>query len=191
MEPILVIDNYDSFVHNLVHYLEKAGADVDVYRNDRISTERALQWQRILLSPGPGLPGEAGVMAELIERAAGERDILGVCLGHQAIGEVHGARLSNLEGVIHGKSTRAELETDSYLFQDIPERFEIGHYHSWVLDEASLGEDFLVTVRDEDGSVMGIEHRELPLAGVQFHPESVLTPNGYRIIENWLHRKST
>ncbi len=188
MEPILVIDNYDSFVHNLVHYLEKAGARVEVRRNDRIDLDTVDRWDRVLLSPGPGLPKDAGIMPELIRRYGRTKDIFGVCLGHQAIAEAFGLRLRNLDRVIHGEPTEAHVLGSDPLFQGIPDPFEIGHYHSWVVDDEGVGTSFEVTVRDADGSVMGIRHREYALNGVQFHPESVLTPHGYRIIENWLKR---
>ncbi len=186
MERVLVIDNYDSFVHNLVHYLEQQGAEVDVYRNDRISLDAALKYERILLSPGPGLPKDAGIMPDLLKRLEKDQKLLGVCLGHQALVEAMGGGLKNLERVVHGEATTAFLEGSHPLFKELPERFEIGHYHSWVLDEASLPEVLEVTVRDVNGDVMAVSHRSLPYAGVQFHPESVLTPNGMQIIRNWL-----
>lgn len=191
MEPILVIDNYDSFVHNLVHYLEKAGAEVEVRRNDRVSLEEVDRWDRILLSPGPGLPKDAGIMPKLIQRYAREKDIFGVCLGHQAIAEAFGLKLRNLERVVHGEPTRARPLGHDLLYEGIPNPFEIGHYHSWVVDETGVENSFEITVRDSDGSIMGIRHRDLTLNGVQFHPESVLTPHGYRIIENWLKGRTS
>jgi anthranilate synthase component 2 len=186
MERVLVIDNYDSFVHNLVHYLEHQGAEVDVYRNDRISLEEALRYERVLLSPGPGLPKDAGIMPALLKRLGKEQKLLGVCLGHQALVEAMGGGLKNLERVVHGEATTAFLEGKHPLFEELPEQFEIGHYHSWVLDEASLPGSLEVTVRDQNGDVMGVAHRDLPYSGVQFHPESVLTPTGMQIIRNWL-----
>ena len=186
MERVLVIDNYDSFVHNLVHYLEDQGAEVDVYRNDRIVLDDALRYELILLSPGPGLPKDAGIMPELLKRLGQEQKLLGVCLGHQALVEAMGGGLKNLERVVHGEATTAFQEGHHPLFEEVPEQFEIGHYHSWVLDEASLPDTLEVTVRDQNGEVMGVAHRSLPYSGVQFHPESVLTPTGMQIVRNWL-----
>jgi anthranilate synthase component 2 len=185
MERVLVIDNYDSFVHNLVHYLEKQGLEADVCRNDKIAVEEALKYERILLSPGPGIPQDAGIMPELLKKVNGGHKVLGVCLGHQALVEAMGGGLKNLSRVVHGEATTAFIEDPHPIFKELPERFEIGHYHSWILDEEKLPDVLQVTIRDENGDVMGVAHKEHPYIGVQFHPESVLTPYGMNIIRNW------
>lgn len=184
MDRILVLDNYDSFVHNLVHYLEMHDVEVDLFRNDRISAKEALAYERILLSPGPGLPKDAGIMPELVRGLGPEHQVLGVCLGHQALAEGFGGTLKNLERVIHGESTIARRVKECPLFDGAPEAFEIGHYHSWVVDE--VPGSFDVTVRDEDDAIMAIAHKERSYFGVQFHPESVLTPEGPSLVRNWL-----
>ncbi len=188
MSKILVLDNYDSFTYNLVHYLEKFTDDpVEVYRNDKIELEAVEQYDKIVLSPGPGLPGEAGIMPALIERYAREKSILGVCLGHQAIAEAFGGKLRNLDRVIHGEATQASLtNVKDPLYEGLTSPFPIGHYHSWVVDRKGFPEDLLVTVEDEVNDIMGLIHKEFGLRGVQFHPESVLTETGERIISNWL-----
>lgn len=183
---ILVLDNYDSFTYNLVHAVEKIiDADVDVFRNDEISPENAVQYERVILSPGPGLPANAGIMNELIQRYSSSIAILGVCLGHQAICEVFGGSLCNLDKVYHGVSSTLKVVKDDALFSGLPEHFEIGHYHSWVaeLPENSALE---VTAVDSDSRIMAVRHKSLNIRGVQFHPESVLTPLGEKILENWI-----
>lgn len=186
---ILVLDNYDSFVYNLVHMLRELGENPAIFRNDKIALEEVANYDKILLSPGPGIPEEAGVMLDLIREYAHNKSILGVCLGHQAIGEAFGAKLYNLPEVLHGISSENQLtwEYDT-LFEDIVSPFKIAHYHSWVIDEKSLTEDIplKITGRDLKGNIMSILHEKYAVRGVQFHPESILTENGKKIIENWL-----
>ncbi|MEP6260848.1 MAG: aminodeoxychorismate/anthranilate synthase component II [Gillisia sp.] len=183
---VLVIDNYDSFVYNLVHYLEELDCKVTVRRNNEISLEEVAQFDRILLSPGPGIPEEAGMLKAIIKEFAPSKSILGVCLGQQAIGEVFGGKLINLETVYHGVATKViKNVTDEALFNGIDKEFEVGRYHSWVVDN-NLPNCLEATSFDENGQVMSLRHREYDVRGVQFHPESVLTPNGKLMIKNWI-----
>jgi anthranilate synthase component 2 len=188
MKKILVIDNYDSFTYNLVHYIGKiSDSPVEVYRNDEISLEKISCYDKILLSPGPGIPVEAGICLDLIREYAPKKSILGVCLGHQAIGEAFGGRLINLNKVYHGVSSKINIITaNDRLYLGIPRQFEAGRYHSWIIDSKSLPECLEVTCYDEEGLIMGISHRKYDVRGVQYHPESVLTENGLAIIKNWL-----
>lgn len=187
MIPVAVIDNYDSFTYNLVHYLEAAGATVTVFRNDDFALHELEAFHKILLSPGPGLPCEAGLLLDVIRAFARTKSILGVCLGLQAIGEVYGGQLSNLGKVQHGKATQTHiLVANEPLFEGLPQSFTVGRYHSWVLDRASLPLELEVTAVDDAGVIMAICHKTLDVKGVQFHPESVLTPQGMAIISNWL-----
>ena len=186
---VLVLDNYDSFTYNLVHYLEEElGHAVDVYRNDAITLDQVADYDLVVLSPGPGVPADAGIMPALIKRYAGEKVIFGVCLGHQAIGEAFGARLHNLDQVHHGIETDMQrtLEDDE-LFAGVPRDFRAGRYHSWVIDPATLPEELEVTATDEVGGIMALRHREFPIFGVQFHPESIMTAHGRLMIKNLLH----
>ncbi len=186
---ILVFDNYDSFTYNLVHLVEHiTGGPVDVYRNDAIPLEQVNAYDKIILSPGPGIPSEAGLLLPLITRYGDSKSILGVCLGHQAIGEAFGGRIVNLKEVYHGVATPVTLDTDMDLFRGMPATIEAGRYHSWVVEEDGLPEDLQITARDERGYIMGLQHRRLDVCGVQFHPESVLTPYGEQILRNWLQR---
>jgi anthranilate synthase component II len=185
---ILVFDNYDSFTYNLVHLVEKiAGEKVDVFRNDQLPLERVRDYDKIILSPGPGLPSEAGLLLPLIETYASSKSILGVCLGHQAIAEVFGAKLHNLETVFHGVATEVFLQADAgYLLRGLPASFNAGRYHSWVVKEETLPGELIVTARDAAGNIMGIRHREWDVMGVQFHPESIMTEGGEVLLENFL-----
>ena len=183
---VLVIDNYDSFVYNLVHYLEDLDCEVTVRRNNEISLEEVAQYDKILLSPGPGIPDEAGLLKAIVKEFAATKSILGVCLVQQAIGEVFGGKLINLETVYHGVATKViKNVTDEALFNDIENEFEVGRYHSWVVD-SNLPTCLEATSFDENGQVMSLRHREYDVRGVQFHPESVLTPNGKLMIKNWV-----
>jgi anthranilate synthase component II len=186
---ILIIDNYDSFTYNLVHAIKKiSGLQVDVFRNDEIALEEIEKYDKIVLSPGPGLPNEAGLLLNIIKKYAPSKSILGVCLGHQAIGEAFGGRLHNMNRVIHGMATPVTLTpTKSSLFKELPETFDVGRYHSWIVEKEHLPECFEVTSYDENGNIMSMKHKEFDVEGVQFHPESVLTPLGEKIIENWLN----
>ncbi len=186
MKKILVIDNYDSFTYNLVHYLEDLDCEVSVYRNDEFDIDEISHFDKILLSPGPGIPDEAGLLKAVIAKYAPTKSILGVCLGQQAIGEVFGGTLSNLDKVYHGVATMVKTSVDDeLLFEGLGNEFEVGRYHSWVVD-ANLPDVLEATSFDENGQVMSLRHKTFDVRGVQFHPESVLTPNGKKILENWL-----
>ena len=189
MIKTVIIDNYDSFTYNLSHLLKELGADVTVVRNDRFRLEDLEQYDRIVLSPGPGIPSEAGLMPQVIKAYAGRKPILGICLGHQAIGEAFGARLLNIGNVVHGVATPAHITVQDYLFKGLPKDIEVGRYHSWVVDDKELPECLEVTSRSDDGYIMSLRHREFDIRGIQFHPESVLTPQGKIIINNWLNNK--
>ncbi len=186
MKKILVIDNYDSFTYNLVHYLEDLNCEVTVYRNDEFDIDEITVFDKILLSPGPGIPDEAGLLKEVIRKYGPTKSIFGVCLGQQAIGEVYGGTLSNLDKVYHGVATMVKtVVDDELLFEGLGSEFEVGRYHSWVVD-ANLPNVLEATSFDENGQVMSLRHRTYDVRGVQFHPESVLTPNGKKILENWV-----
>ena len=184
---VLVIDNYDSFTYNLVHYLEDLDCEVIVKRNDKFDLEEVGSFDKIVLSPGPGIPDEAGLLKPLIERYAATKSILGVCLGQQAIGEVFGGRIHNLDTVYHGVATKITLSVDDEnLFAGLDSSFEVGRYHSWVVD-ADLPDELEATSYDENGQVMSLRHKIFDVKGVQFHPESVLTPNGKQLLKNWIN----
>jgi anthranilate synthase component 2 len=189
MKKILVIDNYDSFTFNLVHYIRNlTNEKVDVFRNDKISLAGVEEYDRILLSPGPGIPVEAGICLDLIRQYGSSKSILGVCLGHQAIGEAYGGKLTNLEKVYHGVAMPVNIvATDDSLYEGVPGRFEVGRYHSWVVSREELPDCFRINSIDDDGIIMGISHKDYNVRGVQYHPESVLTENGMKIIGNWLN----
>jgi anthranilate synthase component 2 len=185
---ILVFDNYDSFTYNLVHLVEKiTHTKVDVFRNDQIALEKIKDYDKIILSPGPGIPGEAGLLLDVIKEYASTKSILGVCLGHQAIGEAFGGELKNLDTVFHGVATPCQLSTaNCELFKGLPEEIEVGRYHSWVIKDEGFPEVLEVTARDHNNYIMGLQHKTFDVQGVQFHPESVLTPDGEAILRNWL-----
>ncbi len=184
---ILVFDNYDSFTYNLVHLVKKLVNDpVYVYRNNEISLEQVKDYDKIILSPGPGIPEEAGLLLPLIKQYAAEKSILGVCLGHQAIGQAFGGSLRNLSTVYHGVATPVNLKGPNKLFEGLPGQIPVGRYHSWIINEDDFPETLSITARDENGYIMALEHKTLNVQGVQFHPESVLTPDGEKIIANWL-----
>ena len=186
---ILILDNYDSFTFNLVHYVEQFCNDLTVKRNDEITLEEVDAYDAVVLSPGPGLPKDAGIMLELIKRYASSKKILGVCLGHQAIGEAFGASLKNLDKVHHGVAIPINVEEAMEpLFKGMDNRFDTGRYHSWVIDKESLSDELEVTATDDEGEVMAFRHKHFDVCGVQFHPESLLTPEGLKIIENWVGR---
>jgi anthranilate synthase component 2 len=188
MPKILLIDNYDSFTFNLYHYLEELNEEgVEVMRNDKIDLDKVTDFQKIVISPGPGLPKQAGDLMKLLELYFEKKAILGVCLGQQAIAEHVGMKLKNLKEVVHGQSRQMEImEGVDSIFQGLPERFKVGRYHSWVIDPASFSADFKITAKDEQGNIMGIKHKKLPIEAVQFHPESILTEFGKEMIKNWL-----
>lgn len=185
---ILLLDNYDSFTYNLLHILRELGADTEVFRNDKITVEEAGRFDKILLSPGPGIPSEAGILLPLIERYAPEKSILGVCLGEQAIAEVFGARLENLSRVFHGVESQILITADDPLFEGLGNEITAGRYHSWVVSKEGFPSDVLeITAEDkEERMIMGIRHKRYDVRGIQFHPESLMTQSGSRIIENWL-----
>lgn len=188
MKNILVIDNYDSFTYNLVHYLEDLDCAVTVLRNDEFDIEEVEKYDKILLSPGPGLPSEAGLLKAVIQKYAATKSILGVCLGQQAIGEVFGGTLTNLEKVYHGVASKVTITaTDDTLFNGLENQIEVGRYHSWVISKEDFPEDLEITSIDENGEVMSIRHKLYDVKGVQYHPESVLTPYGKTILENWVN----
>ena len=188
MKKIAVIDNYDSFTYNLVHYLEDLNAGVSVYRNDEFELEELEKFDKILLSPGPGIPEEAGLLKVVISKYAESKSILGVCLGQQAIGEVFGGTLINLDKVFHGVATKVtKTVTDEALFDKLPNEFEVGRYHSWVVANKGFPDVLEITSVDESGQIMSLRHKTLDIRGVQFHPESVLTPFGKQILENWVN----
>ena len=187
MKKILVIDNYDSFTFNLVHYLEDLECDVTVLRNDKFELEDVQHFDKIVLSPGPGIPDEAGLLKAVIKRYAPSKSILGVCLGQQAIAEVFGGQLINLKEVFHGVHTDVNIcIDDEALFNGMDKTIEVGRYHSWVVDP-NLPEVLEATSVDENGQIMSLRHKEYDVKGVQFHPESVLTPNGKQLLENWIN----
>ena len=184
---VLVIDNYDSFTYNLVHYLEDLNCEVTVKRNDKLTLEEVNAFNKIVLSPGPGIPDEAGLLKEIIKTYAPTKSILGVCLGQQAIGEVFGGKIINLDTVFHGVATEVKVTVDDEsLFNGLEKEFPVGRYHSWVVD-ANLPEVLEATSFDENGQIMSLRHKFYDVRGVQYHPESVLTPNGKQILKNWIN----
>ena len=183
---IVIIDNYDSFTYNLSHLIKEAGAKVEVYRNDQFEMAQLEAFDKIVLSPGPGIPSEAGLLLDVIREYAGKKPILGVCLGHQAIGEVFGGKLENLSDVFHGVATEGSLLGNDYLFDGLPERITMGRYHSWVVSKNHFPQCLEITALSDEGQIMALKHKELDIHGIQFHPESVLTPMGIKIIENFI-----
>ena len=183
---IVIIDNYDSFTYNLSHLVKELGAEVSVVRNDEFELEALDAFDKIILSPGPGIPSEAGLLLEVIRHYAGRKPILGVCLGHQAIGEVFGGKLTNLSTVFHGVATEGTQLGNDYLFDGLPERITMGRYHSWVVDREGWPEALEVTALSDEGQVMALRHRKMDIHGSQFHPESVLTPDGRHMLENFI-----
>ncbi|MGI6232168.1 MAG: anthranilate synthase component II [Prevotella sp.] len=183
---IVIIDNYDSFTYNLAHLVRELGAEVSVYRNDQFTLNQLEPFDKIILSPGPGIPSEAGLLLDVIRHYAGRKSMLGVCLGHQAIGEVFGAKLTNLKEVYHGVATEGTQFGIDPIFKGLPKRIMMGRYHSWVVDRTGFPESLEVTAVSDDGQIMGLRHRNYDIHGIQFHPESVLTPMGKQIVKNWL-----
>jgi anthranilate synthase component II len=186
MKKILLIDNYDSFTYNLVHLIKSLGYEVDVKRNDAVTPEEADSYDKILLSPGPGIPSEAGLLIDIVKHCAPHKSILGVCLGHQAIGEVFGGTLVNLKEVHHGVASLINVTSDDILFEGLGINFEAGRYHSWAVSPENFPDALEVTALDDSGEIMALRHKRFDVKGVQFHPESVLTPLGAKIMENWL-----
>lgn len=186
---IVIIDNYDSFTYNLSHLVKELGAEVTVLRNDKFSIGDLAVYDKIILSPGPGIPEEAGLLLDVIRTYKDSKPMLGVCLGHQAIGEVFGARLTNLKEVYHGVQTEGTQLGNDPIFNGLPNRIKMGRYHSWVVDRDTIPSCLEVTALSDDGMVMALRHRQYNLHGIQFHPESVLTPDGRKIVENWIKEK--
>ena len=185
---IVIIDNYDSFTYNLSHLVKELGAEVTVYRNDKFEMSQLESFDKIILSPGPGIPCEAGFLLDVIRTYAGKKPILGVCLGHQAIGEVFGGKLTNLSSVFHGVATPSHITVRDYIFKGLPDAIEIGRYHSWVVDADTLPDCLEITSVSDEGYIMSMRHREYDIRGIQYHPESVLTPDGKTILKNWLEQ---
>ncbi|MBX2963453.1 MAG: aminodeoxychorismate/anthranilate synthase component II [Cyclobacteriaceae bacterium] len=184
---VLILDNYDSFTYNLVHIIREAGYDYDVFRNDKISLEAVDQYDKILLSPGPGIPDEAGIMKAVIRAYASAKSILGICLGHQGIAEVFGAVLYNIPVVLHGVTSEAIItDCDEILFHGLPRSFQVCHYHSWAVKSDTIPSELKITARNPEGMVMGLRHVTYDVKGLQFHPESIMTPEGPQMIRNWL-----
>lgn len=183
---VVIIDNYDSFTYNLSHLVKELGAEVTVVRNDQFHLEELEQYSKIILSPGPGIPSEAGLLLDVIRTYAGRKPILGVCLGHQAIGEVFGAKLENLSDVFHGVATPCHIVADDPIFSGLERDITIGRYHSWVVSREDLPDCLEVTAESDEGQIMALRHRELNVRGIQFHPESVLTPDGRKMLQNWM-----
>jgi anthranilate synthase component 2 len=183
---VAVIDNYDSFTYNLVHYLEDLNVEVTVFRNDEFELLDLEKFEKILLSPGPGIPDEAGLLKEVIKKYAPTKSILGVCLGLQAIGEIFGGKLSNLEKVYHGVATKIFIKEKDSIFNNLPNELYVGRYHSWVLSNKNLPIDLIITSTDENGQIMSLKHSVYDVRGVQFHPESILTVHGKQILKNWI-----
>ncbi|WP_396151126.1 anthranilate synthase component II [Flavobacterium sp.] len=186
MKKVVIIDNYDSFTYNLVHYLEDLNCQVTVYRNDEFELKELEKFDKILLSPGPGLPSDAGLLKQVITTYSNSKSILGVCLGLQAIAEIFGGKLLNLNKVHHGKSSEITIVSEDELFNGLPKNIQVGRYHSWVMDPDLIPEVLEVTSVDEEQQIMSIKHKHLDVKGVQFHPESILTPFGKEILTNWV-----
>ena len=184
---IVIIDNYDSFTYNLSHLVKEQGAEVQVLRNDQFELRALEAYDKIILSPGPGIPSEAGLLLDVIRTYAGKKPILGVCLGHQAIGEVFGARLENLTQVFHGVATPCQIVADDPIFEGLERTITVGRYHSWVVATDGLPVCLEVTALSDEGQIMALRHRQLNVRGIQFHPESVLTPDGRKMLQNWLY----
>jgi anthranilate synthase component 2 len=187
---ILILDNYDSFTYNLVHIVKKLGyQNVSVIRNDKMTVEEVAAFDKILLSPGPGIPSEAGILMDLLRTYNSTKSILGVCLGHQAIAESFGGELFNLSKVVHGKSVKTNLCAPDILFKDVPSSFLSGRYHSWAVKKENLPNDLIVSAEDENGVIMALKHAHYDVRGVQFHPESIMTEYGETMMRNWLEHK--
>ena len=184
---VVIIDNYDSFTYNLSHLVKELGENVAVFRNDQFELPQLQAYDKIILSPGPGIPSEAGLLLDVIRTYAGIKPILGVCLGHQAIAEAFGGQLVNLSDVYHGVATNANILTEDVLFKGLPQQIEVGRYHSWIVDADTLPQELEITSTSDEGYIMSLRHRHFDIRGIQYHPESVLTPQGKHIIDNWLH----
>ena len=184
---VTIIDNYDSFTYNLSLMIEEAGAEVEVLRNDQFEMSQLASADKLVLSPGPGIPSEAGQLIDIIKTYAATKPILGVCLGHQAIGEVFGSQLTNLSNVFHGVQTPVDVVSDDYLFTGLPKQLIAGRYHSWVVSKDGFPDCLEITAESNEGQIMALRHKTLNVRGIQFHPESVLTPDGKKMLQNWLY----
>lgn len=182
----VIIDNYDSFTYNLAHLVKELGAEVSVVRNDQFRLSELKPFDKIILSPGPGIPAEAGLLMDVIDAYASVKPILGVCLGHQAIGEYFGGKLTNLSQVFHGIASTISITAPDYIYKELPAQVQVGRYHSWVVDNERLPDCLEVTSVSEEGQIMSLRHKQYDVRGIQYHPESVLTPEGRKIIANWL-----
>lgn len=182
----VIIDNYDSFTYNLAHLVKELGAEVSVVRNDQFRLSELKPFDKIILSPGPGIPTEAGLLMDVIDAYASVKPILGVCLGHQAIGEYFGGKLTNLSQVFHGIASIISITAPDYIYKELPAQVQVGRYHSWVVDNEGLPDCLEVTSVSEEGQIMSLRHKQYDVRGIQYHPESVLTPEGRKIISNWL-----
>lgn len=185
---IVIIDNYDSFTYNLSHLIKEIGADVTVIRNDQFTLNQLMPFDKIVLSPGPGIPSEAGLLLDVIKTYAGKKPILGVCLGHQAIGEVFGGQLENLSDVFHGVATEGTQFSNDYIFEGLTKRITMGRYHSWVVSRENFPSCLEVTAVSDEGQIMALKHKNFDIHGIQFHPESVLTPEGKTMVKNFICR---
>lgn len=183
---IVIIDNYDSFTYNMSHLLKELGSEVTVYRNDKFEMSQLESFNKIILSPGPGIPNEAGLLLDVIKNYAGRKPILGICLGHQALGEFFGGTLVNVGEVVHGVATPSHRIVDDYIFEGLPETIMVGRYHSWVVSTANFPDCLEATSFSDDGRMMSLRHKEFDIRGIQYHPESILTPDGKMIVSNWL-----
>ena len=183
---IALIDNYDSFTYNLYHLLKQFDVEISVFRNDQFQMDELESFDKILLSPGPGIPKESGLLMDVIKTYAGKKPILGICLGEQAIGESFGGTLTNLPEVFHGIQTPVDIVCDDYLFHNLGKEIPVGRYHSWVVDRESLPADLEITALSKEGYIMALRHKTYDVRGIQFHPESVLTPDGETIMKNWI-----
>ena len=186
---IVIIDNYDSFTYNLSHLIKEIGAEVTVIRNDQFTLNQLERFDKIVLSPGPGIPSEAGLLLDVIKTYKGHKPILGVCLGHQAIGEVFGGTLENLSDVFHGVATEGTQFSNDYIFDSLPKRITMGRYHSWVVSRENFPTCLEVTAVSDEGQIMALKHKNYDIHGIQFHPESVLTPEGKTIVKNFIERQ--
>ena len=182
----VIIDNYDSFTYNLAHLVKELGAEVSVVRNDQFRIKELEPYDKIILSPGPGIPSEAGLLMDVIQTYASCKSILGVCLGHQAIGEYFGGKLTNLSQVFHGIASTISITSLHYIYNELPTQIQVGRYHSWVVDAKEIPDCLEVTSVSQEGQIMSLRHKKYDVCGIQYHPESVLTPNGNKIIANWL-----
>ena len=183
---VVIIDNYDSFTYNLSHLVKELGAEVTVYRNDQFELPQLEAFHKIILSPGPGIPSEAGLLLDVIREYAGKKPILGVCLGHQAIGEVFGGKLENLSDVFHGVATEGTQFGNDPIFSGLPRRITMGRYHSWVVSKDGFPDCLEITAESDEGQIMALRHKTLNIRGIQFHPESILTTDGKKMLQNWM-----